>query len=86
MEEAHIGVSRATAILLGLAGNLDFENNPDLATTLQQTYVRNIMALHGGFGRPDMAARYDTLLGGLAELRNAWAQIAGLPEVPVGSA
>ncbi|MBU1174155.1 MAG: flagellar protein FliS [Alphaproteobacteria bacterium] len=86
LEEAHAGVLRATTIFLGLMGSLDFAQSPELATTLKQTYVSNIMALHGGFGRPDMAARYDTLLGGLAELRNAWAQIAGLPEVPVRGA
>lgn len=86
MEEAHVGVLRATAILLSLAGNLDFEKSPDLATTLKQTYVTNIVALHGGFGRPDMATRYGRLLEGLTELRNAWAQIAGLPEVSIRGA
>ncbi len=82
LDEAYAGVLHATSIFMGLMGNLDFDQSPDLATTLKQTYFTNIMALHGGFGRPDMAARYDRLLEGLVELRNAWAQVADMPEIP----
>lgn len=85
LEDAHTNILRATSILLGLAGNLNFEQSPELATTLKQTYLSNIMALHGGFGKPDMAARYGRLREGLTVLRNSWAQIAGMPEVPVRS-
>ena len=85
LDEAHSGVLKATSILLGLAGNLDTDQSPDLATTLKQTYLSNIMALNGGFGKPDMADRYDRLVEGLTELRNSWAQIAGVAEIPARS-
>lgn len=85
LDEAHASISRAGTILLGLMSNLRFEDGAELATTLKHTYVCNIMALHDGFGKPDMAERYDKLLAGLTELRNSWAQIAGLPEVPTRS-
>lgn len=81
MEEAHSDVSRASSIFLGLMSILDFDQDADLATALKQTYLSNIMALHDGFGKPDMNSRYDILLEGLTELRNSWAQIAGVSEL-----
>jgi flagellar secretion chaperone FliS len=86
LDEAYASILRAGSILLGLLGNLRFEDGAELATTLKHTYLCNIMALHDGFGKPDMAERYDKLLAGLTELRNSWAQNAGLPEVPTRSA
>jgi flagellar secretion chaperone FliS len=86
LDDAYASISRAGTILLGLLSNLRFEDCAELATTLKHTYVCNIVALHDGFGKPDMAERYDKLLAGLTELRNSWAQNAGLPEVPVRSA
>jgi flagellar protein FliS len=86
LDDAYASISRAGTILLGLLGSLQFEGSAELATTLKHTYLCNIMALHDGFGKPDMAERYDKLLAGLTELRNSWAQNAGLPEVPARSA
>jgi flagellar protein FliS len=34
------------------------------------------MAALGSFGRPDAPARYDRIIAGLTELRDAWAHVA----------
>lgn len=77
-EDSYGSLSKATSILRGLSHILDFERGGAIAETLRVTYTRNIMALHGSFGKPDMAERYVKIIGGLSELRDAWAGLAGL--------
>jgi len=81
IEDAYIHISRASLILRGLAGNLRFEQDADLAKTLQDAYIQNMIALHTAFGKPDMAERYAAIMAGLTELRNSWAEIAGFAPV-----
>lgn len=81
-EEAYHHVSRASLILRGLAGNLRADlggaAGAEMAETLQHTYVTNMVALHTAYGKKDATARYGRIRAGLVELRNAWAQVAGV--------
>lgn len=81
IEDAYIHISRASLILRGLAGNLRFEQDADLAKTLQNAYIQNMIALHTSFGKPDASQRYTSIMEGLTELRNSWASLAGLAPV-----
>lgn len=82
VEEAYINITRASLILRGLSSNLRADRGGELAETLKHTYVRNMIALHTAFGKPDAPARYLRIMEGLAELRNAWAQTAGMALIP----
>lgn len=88
-ESAYSHVSKATLVLRGLAGNLrTAEADPasaEMVSTLKQTYVTNMIALHTAFGRKDAAARYRRIGEGLLDLRNGWAATAGMPSSPTGS-
>jgi flagellar secretion chaperone FliS len=81
-EDAYVHLSRASLILRGLAGNLRFDlggpAGADMAQTLKQTYVTNMIALHTAYGKKDAPARYRRIRSGLVELRNAWAEVAGV--------
>jgi len=80
-EDAYVHISRASLILRGLAGNLNFELGKDVAETLKRTYVTNMIALHTAYGKKDAVARYHKIRSGLLELRNAWATVAGMAEL-----
>ena len=84
-EEAYVDVSRASLILRGLAGNLRGElageGGPEIASTLKQTYVTNMIALHTSYGKRDAPQRYRKIRSGLLELRNAWAEVAGMAQL-----
>lgn len=85
MEDAYINISRASLILRGLSSNLRFDKGDDMAATLKDTYIKNMLAMHTSFGKPDAVERYGKIIEGLTQLRNAWAIIAGMPllaEVP----
>jgi flagellar protein FliS len=77
-EESYGCVSKASAILRGLSHVLDFDRGGAVAEMLLTTYTRNILALHGSFGKPDMAQRYVKIIAGLSDLRDSWAAVAGL--------
>jgi flagellar protein FliS len=81
IEDAYINISRASLILRGLSSNLRFDKGEDIAKTLKNTYVTNMIALHTSFGKPDAPQRYEKIHGGLTELRNAWAETAGMSKV-----
>ena len=78
-EESFGQLTRATTILNGLAVELDLGAGGGLAERLKTTYLRNTLALLRSVGKPDAAARFRRVAGGLADLRDAWATIAGLP-------
>ncbi len=84
-EASYAHVTRATLILRGLAGNLRSDlggpAGEDMARTLKQTYVTNMLALHAAYGKKDAARRFRTIRSGLVELRNAWAQLAGMDAI-----
>lgn len=76
-ETAYARVVRTAAILRGLDHALDHEVGGEVAERLHRVYGSYIMALHLNYGKPDVVARYEKLLVGLGELRDAWASIAG---------
>ena len=77
-DEGFVHVHRAASILRGLSHILDFERGGALAAQLQRMYSSNILALYGALGKPDASMRYRKLAEGLAEMRDAWATVAGL--------
>lgn len=79
-ERAFSTVLRAAMILRGLSHSLDFTKGGAVAERLFAVYRSYILQLHLSYGKDDAVHRYRTLLGGLIDLRNAWATIAGMPE------
>lgn len=86
-EDAYVNVSHASLILRGLASNLRSDlgsaDGAEIASTLKQTYVTNMIALHTSYGKKDAPQRYRRIRNGLLELRNAWAVTAGMAELPI---
>jgi len=71
--------TRAIAILRGLLAALDLGRGGSLARGLAETYRVNMQALLACVGQKDARSRLATIAGGLRRLRNAWAEIAGMP-------
>lgn len=86
-EDAYIHISRASLILRGLASNLRADalgpDGNEMVSILKQTYVTNMIALNTSYGKKDAPQRYRKIRMGLLELRNAWAQTAGMAELKV---
>lgn len=70
---------RAIDILRGLLAALDLERGGSVAEGLAETYRVNMQALLAMVGRRDAPSRLAVIAGGLRRLRNAWAEIAGMP-------
>ncbi|PTM61589.1 flagellar protein FliS [Phreatobacter oligotrophus] len=77
-EDSFIAIAKAGLVLQGLSHNLRFDRGPDVADALLTAYTKNTIALHAAYGRPDAIARYTAIAAGLAELRDAWASVAGM--------
>lgn len=81
-DEAYTHISRASLILRGLASNLRADvagpGGGEIVGILKQTYVTNMIALNVSVGKKDAAQRYRKIRAGLLELRNAWAETAGM--------
>ncbi|CCG42658.1 flagellar export chaperone FliS [Magnetospirillum molischianum] len=73
-------ISRAVDLLRGLLAALDFERGGDVAMRLRQTYQANIRALLRSTREAQAVAMCAKIEDGLRQLRNAWAEIAGMPE------
>jgi len=82
VEDAYVNITRASLILRGLSSNLRYDKGEDMADTLKETYIANLVALHTAFGKPDAPERYLRIMAGLTELRNAWAETAGVALIP----
>lgn len=74
---------RAVEILRGLLAALDLRRGGDVAKRLHETYTINMRALMRSVGRPDGEACCRRIGDGLRRLRNAWAEIAGVPSSAV---
>ncbi|EJW11919.1 flagellar protein FliS [Rhodovulum sp. PH10] len=72
-------VLKAAAILRGLGHIIDFQKGGALAERLYAMYTTNVLVVLQSFHKPDAPERYRRIAAGLAELRDAWATIAGLP-------
>ena len=82
-EDAFTHISRASTILRGLRGGLDFERGGAVAETLSSMYSKNILALHTAFGKKDQISRYLKIIDGLTHMRDAWIFVAGAALRPV---
>jgi len=72
-------IQGAIAILRGLIAALDMVRGGDFATRLRDTYETNMRALLRSVGKPTGAECCRRIGGGLRNLRNAWATLAGVP-------
>lgn len=71
-------ITRANDILRGLTAALDIRNGGPVALRLRDTYEVNMRALQRSVGRKDAGECLRRIGDGLRELRNAWAEIAGM--------
>lgn len=72
-------VVRAIDILRGLVAALDPRRGGAVAERLRDTYETNMRALMRTVGRADAAHCLGRISDGLRTLRDAWAEIAGMP-------
>jgi flagellar secretion chaperone FliS len=77
VEGGYVAVTRACQVLRGLYANLT--GDTDMTETLKQTYLVNLLALNAAFGKKDAVPRFAGIASGLLSLRNAFAEIAGMP-------
>jgi flagellar secretion chaperone FliS len=75
LDAAFSHVELATTILRGLCHNLDFERGGPFAERMRDTYVRLIMSTLHSLGKPDAIVRFNKLIGAVAKLRDAWADV-----------
>ncbi|WP_319530768.1 flagellar protein FliS [uncultured Cohaesibacter sp.] len=78
-EKAFNRVVHASKILSGLRQNVNLDVDPMMGKQFVEMYSQNIFALHNAYGRPDSLERFATIAKGLADFRNAWAEIARMP-------
>jgi flagellar secretion chaperone FliS len=71
-------IQRANEILRGLNAALDGGKGGPLADKLRDTYETNMRALMRSVGRRDGDECLRRIGDGLRQLRNAWAEIAGM--------
>ncbi len=77
-------LGRASQIVLGLRGALDFEQGGELARNLDELYgyvTRRLLQAHAG----DDVAAIDEVRGLMAEIRGAWATLPGLGGAPAAA-
>ena len=70
-------IARASRIVLGLQGALDFEKGGDLAANLNELYNYTIRRLLHVNARNDLVA-LDEILGLMTEIRSAWETVPAL--------
>lgn len=72
---------RAVEILRGLLSVLDTARGGEVAYRLGETYRSNMTAILSSLGSADAETCYDRISRGLRALRNAWADVAGVPAI-----
>ena len=70
----------AARIIDGLNRHLDMERGGQVAKGLRETYEAVARALFRSVGKETGAEACDRLLTAVRELRDAWAEIAGIPQ------
>jgi flagellar protein FliS len=71
-------VMSAAKIIDGLNRHLDMDRGGQVATGLRETYEAIARALFRSVGKDNGAEACDRLIIGVRELRDAWAEIAGV--------
>lgn len=77
---------RATEIVRGLLAALDTKAGGAVAERLRETYEANMVAMMSSVGRPNAAECLHRIAEGLRELRNAWADLAGMARLEAPAA
>lgn len=72
---------RATDIIRALLSALDMNAGGLTAQRLRETYEANMVAIMRTVGAPDAQLCLHRIAEGLRELRNAWSEIAGMPQL-----
>lgn len=72
-------IMKAIDIMRGLLAALDLKEGGTLAERLRDTYEANMVAMMRSVGTPQAVDCMQRISDGLRELRNAWAEIAGMP-------
>ncbi|MFZ5740044.1 flagellar protein FliS [Rhodopseudomonas thermotolerans] len=75
-EDGHAHLMRSVTILRGLSHHLDLSRGSAVGERLFSAYHALIMASLTSYGRPDAQSRYDRIIAGLTELRDAWRAVA----------
>jgi flagellar protein FliS len=75
-------VMSATRIIDGLNRHLDMERGGQVAVNLRDTYEAVARCLFRSVGKETAAEACDRLVVAVRELRDAWAEIAGMQEAP----
>ena len=76
-------VMSAARIIDGLNRHLDMEKGGQLAINLRDTYESVARCLFRSVGKESAAEACDRLIIAVRELRDAWAEIAGMSPTPV---
>lgn len=74
-------VMRAIDIIRGLMSSLDMNEGGTLAVRLHETYEANMVAMMRSVGAPNAQDSLNRIADGIRELRNAWSEIAGMPQL-----
>ncbi len=75
-------VMSAARIIDGLNRHLDMERGGDVAVNLRETYEAVARCLFRSVGKETAAEACDRLVVAVRELRDAWAEIAGMQTTP----
>ena len=75
-------VMNATRIIDGLNRHLDMERGGQVAINLRETYEAVARCLFRSVGKETAAEACDRLVVAVRELRDAWAEIAGMQAAP----
>jgi flagellar biosynthetic protein FliS len=76
-------VMKATRILDGLNRHLDMAAGGQVAINMRDMYQATSRALLRSVGKDSAGEACDRLMVGLRDTRNAWAEISGMPLIPV---
>lgn len=79
-------VMSATRIIDGLNRCLDMESGGQVARNMRDMYESVSRALMRSVGKPTGEEACNKLVAALRETRNAWAEISGMPLLPVEEA
>lgn len=84
-ESAFNRVVTASKILGGLRQNVNLDADPQMGQQFIDMYSKNIFALHNSYGKPDAVERFAGIASGLVTFRNAWAEMAHVPQRSIDS-
>ena len=76
-EASFRSINKASQVLRGLYSNVT--DSGEVSAALRHAYLSSLLALNAAYGKKDAESRYHSVAIGLLNLRNSWAEIAGMP-------